>query len=137
MFSRAYNRNDYSLAVLGLLVLLSLALYDCCLPLYVSIPENEKSSRKFLLKLIIWCLYTALSIGFVYEFGYFLSFQITVALYAVVLVCSVFLLYKFVIVELVNDWKSRNSGEDAIGILENQRLDAGELKDSDSVMEKV
>lgn len=80
----------------------------------------------------------SLSFGFVCEFGYFLSLQITVALYFVVVVCSVFLLYEFVIVDLVKDWENMKSGEHGIGLLGNQRLDARELKnDSDSVLEKV
>ncbi|KAL4581700.1 hypothetical protein LXL04_006227 [Taraxacum kok-saghyz] len=134
MFARAHRRSDYSLAVLGLLLLLSLALYDCCWPLFLSIPKSEKSSRKLWLKFVMWVLYTSLSFGFVFEFGYFLNLQMTVGLYGVVLVCSVVLLYELVIADFVEEWKSRKSGEHGIA---NRRLDAGEVEDSDSVLDRV
>ncbi|MFS7948279.1 hypothetical protein Hanom_Chr06g00558081 [Helianthus anomalus] len=102
-FVRSYRRNDneYSMAV--------------------------KSSRKFWLKVTMWVLYTGISFMFVYLYSFFLSSQITVALYALMFICIAFLLSKFIITDIIGDWK----------IMRCQILDAGKSNHAYSVLEKV
>ncbi|KAJ9562513.1 hypothetical protein OSB04_007673 [Centaurea solstitialis] len=136
-FAGAYRRNEYSLAVLNLVVLLIFALFDCFLPRYLSMPKNEKSSRRLWLKLTMWFMFVAIAFGFVFLFSYFLSFGITVALYAGVVVFSVFLLNAYIIVDIVNDWKTAGLDEDEIGIDGTQAYVARKVDYSDCVLEKV
>lgn len=136
--TKAIRRHDYSLLVLCASVSAGFFLSQLCLIKYISLPKNEKSSLKFLLKLNMWFLYTVISSGFVYQFSDFLPSEITVALYAVVLVCSSFLFYVFVIVDLVRYWKIWRYGEDETELPENQTFDAGKLnRYSVSIVEKV
>ncbi|KAJ0832702.1 hypothetical protein HanPSC8_Chr15g0681711 [Helianthus annuus] len=60
-FVRSYRRNnDYSMAVFSLLVFSVFILVDYFLVWFIALPKNEKSSRKFWLKVTIWFLYTGL-----------------------------------------------------------------------------
>ncbi|KAJ0832703.1 hypothetical protein HanPSC8_Chr15g0681721 [Helianthus annuus] len=52
----------------------------------------------------MWFLFTGISFGFVYLYSFFLSSQITVAMYTLMFVCTSFLLYAFIIADLVGDW---------------------------------
>ncbi|KAL4581712.1 hypothetical protein LXL04_006239 [Taraxacum kok-saghyz] len=114
--ARAIRRNDYSSAVLCVSICVCFILLKLCLFKYRSLPKNEKSSERFLLKLIMWFLYTAVSFGFVYQFADFFPWETTVALYSVVVVCSSYLLYVFVIVDFVRCyWKMWiQRGEDGV-----------------------
>ncbi|KAK9048211.1 hypothetical protein SSX86_032826 [Deinandra increscens subsp. villosa] len=129
-FARAFRTNDYSMAVFNLLVFSVFALVDYCLPRYLSMPKHEKSSRKFLLKLTMWFLYVIISFGYVYLFSYFFTLRITVALYAVVSVSCVVLLYAFIIPDVVSGWKIWRSEEC-------RSLDAGKSNHAYLVVEKV
>ncbi|KAF5766013.1 hypothetical protein HanXRQr2_Chr15g0710321 [Helianthus annuus] len=105
-FVRSYRRNDndYSMAVFSLLFFSVFILVDYFLVWYLALPKHEKSSRKFWLKVTMWFLFTGISFGFVYLYSFFLSAQITVALYALTFVCTSVLLYAFIIADLVGDW---------------------------------
>ncbi|KAL8233979.1 hypothetical protein R6Q59_020079 [Mikania micrantha] len=114
-FAKAYRHGDYSMAVFNLLVLSIFVLVDFCLVKYFSMPKNEKSSRKFWLELTMWCLYTIISFGFVYLFSYYINLQTTMALYTVVLICCVVLLYVFVLAYTVSNWKvSRSEDQETL-----------------------
>ncbi|KAI3784805.1 hypothetical protein L1987_43910 [Smallanthus sonchifolius] len=126
--ARAVGRNDYSLAALCISVFVCFFLLQFCLSKYLSLPKNEKSSQKFWLKLNMWFLYTAISFGFVYQFADFFPPQMTVTLYGVVTVCSSFLFYVFVIVDLVKYWKIWRNREDEHRLPESRKLYAGKLK---------
>ncbi|KAI3670014.1 hypothetical protein L6452_41582 [Arctium lappa] len=136
--SKAIRRHDYSLMILCASVSAGFFLLQFCLIKYISLPKNDKLSLKFLLKLNMWFLYSAISSGFVYQFSDFFPSEITLALYGVVLVCSSFLLYLFVIVDLVRFWKIWRYGEDETEVPENQTFVAGKLnRYSISILEKV
>ncbi|KAL7607431.1 hypothetical protein Lser_V15G20571 [Lactuca serriola] len=122
--AKAIRRNEYSTALLCASVFLCFVLLKFCLSRYRSLPENEKSSQKFVLKLNMWFLYTAISFGFVYPFADFFPPPTTVALYSVVVVFSLFLFYVFVMVDLARYWKLWIHSED-----EHRRLDARNLND--------
>ncbi|KAJ0457347.1 hypothetical protein HanIR_Chr15g0772661 [Helianthus annuus] len=63
-FVRSYRRNDndYSMAVFSLLVFSVFILVDYFLVWFLSLPKNEKSSRKFWLKVTMWFLFTVTDI---------------------------------------------------------------------------
>ncbi|KAI3768636.1 hypothetical protein L2E82_19466 [Cichorium intybus] len=136
--AKAIGGNDYSLAVLCVSVCLCFLLLKFCLSRYRSLPKNEKSSQKCLLKSIMWFLYTVISFGFVHQFADFFPPETTGALYSVVFVCSSYLFYLFVIVDLVTYWKIWIHSEDETWLPEKQRLDAGKLNNySVSISELV
>ncbi|PWA81995.1 hypothetical protein CTI12_AA181950 [Artemisia annua] len=133
-FARAYHYNDYSLALLGLLVLITFLLLECSLFRFRSVPKNENPCQKFWFKITLWFLYTAISCGFVHQFGYLLSLQITVALYIVVLVCSGLMLYTFIILDRVS---TGSTYENEIGLQEKSMLCVDKSNYVDSVFAKV
>ncbi|KAL9990413.1 hypothetical protein Hdeb2414_s0012g00384031 [Helianthus debilis subsp. tardiflorus] len=124
-FVRSYHRkdSDYSMAVFSLLVFSVFILVDYFLVWFIALPKNEKSSQKFWLKVTMWFLYTGISFMFVYLYSFFLSSQITVALYALMFICTAFLLSKFIITDIIGDWKIMR--------------DAGKSNHAYSVLEKV
>ncbi|KAK1432842.1 hypothetical protein QVD17_09744 [Tagetes erecta] len=105
VITRAIRQNDYSSLLLCISVCVCFFLLHFCLSKYISLPKNDTSTRKFWLKLNMWLLYTAISFGFVYQFADFFPKQIRVSLYSVVSVCSLYLFYVLVIVDVVKYWK--------------------------------
>lgn len=103
--TRSISRNDYSSVFLCISVCVCFFLLQFCLSKYLSLPKNDTSSRKLWLKVYMWFLYTAISFGFVYQFADFFAKEMTMILYSVVSVCSLFLFYVFVIVDVVKYWK--------------------------------
>lgn len=136
--TKAIRHNNYSLVFLCVSVFICFFLLQFCLTKYISLPKNEKSSLKFWLKLNMWFLYTIISYGFVYQFADFFPPNISMALYSLVLVCSSFLFYLFVIVDLVKYWKISRNGGNQHWKHENETLEAGKLNYySVSIWEKV
>ncbi|KAJ0712439.1 hypothetical protein HanOQP8_Chr09g0334851 [Helianthus annuus] len=86
--TRSIRQNNYLLAFLCISVCVCLFLLQFCLSKYLSLPKNEKSSRKLWLKLNMWLLYTAICFGLVYQFADFFPLQMTVTLYGVLLMLS-------------------------------------------------
>ncbi|PWA43138.1 hypothetical protein CTI12_AA538670 [Artemisia annua] len=133
--AKAIRHNDYPLAAFAISVIVCFFLLQFCLSKYLSAPKHN-STKKFWLKLNMWFLYTVTSFGVVYQFADFFTSQMTMSLYMVVLLCSMFLFYVFVIVDVVNFWKIR--GEDGHCLPENQSLDATKMNCySVSIWEKV
>ncbi|XP_022026004.1 uncharacterized protein LOC110926529 [Helianthus annuus] len=124
-FVRSYRRNDndYLMAVFSLLVFSVFILVDYFLVWFIALAKNEKSSQKFWLKVTLWFLNTGISFMVVYLYSFFLSSQITVALYALMFICTAFLLSKFIITDIIGDWKIMS--------------DAGKSNHAYSVLEKV
>ncbi|MFS7970741.1 hypothetical protein Hanom_Chr09g00824491 [Helianthus anomalus] len=79
--TRSIRQNNYSLAFLCISVCVCFFLLQFCLSKYLSLPKNEKSSRKLWLKLNMWLLYTAICFGLVFQFADFFPLQMTVTLF--------------------------------------------------------
>ncbi|KAL8231542.1 hypothetical protein R6Q57_001320 [Mikania cordata] len=136
--ARAIRRNDYSSTLLCVSVVVCFFLLQFCLSKYLLLPKNEKSTHKFWLKFNMWFLYTAICFGFVCQLADFFPWRITETLYTVVSLCSCFLFYMFVIVDLCKYWKVWRYGDDEHRLPVNQGLDAGEFKyHSVSIWEKL
>ncbi|CAI9283237.1 unnamed protein product [Lactuca saligna] len=137
--SKAIRRNENSFAIIFVFIYVGFVLSRFFLSKYVSLPKNEKLMQQLWLKLDIWFLYTVITFGFVYQFADFSPLQTTVAMYMVVSVCSLILLFVFVIVDVIEFWKIWRYGEDhETQLSENPMTDAGELNSySVSIWEKV
>ncbi|KAI3670015.1 hypothetical protein L6452_41583 [Arctium lappa] len=126
LFVDSYRRKkDYSLAVIGLGMVLEFLLTEHILPAYRYLPPDEKKSTKIWFKLAIWFLSTALVLVLAFWFPNLWSFQRAVAFDLVVLVLSLFLLYAWIIDDVVDYWKIWRSGKDEIDVAENTTIEAG------------
>lgn len=135
--AKAIRHNDYPLAAFAISVIVCFFLLQFCLSKYLSAPKHD-STKKFWLKLNMWFLYTVTSFGVVYQFADFFTLEMSMSLYMVVLLCSMFLFYVFMIADLFNHWKIRRHDQGEHCLPENQSLDATKLDCySVSVWEKV
>ncbi|MFS7948283.1 hypothetical protein Hanom_Chr06g00558341 [Helianthus anomalus] len=114
--AKAVGRKDYPLALLFASVFVGFFL----LQFYLS--KTEKQVQKLWLNLNMWFLLTLLHFGSIYQLADFFPPQFTFTMYTLVLFCSLFMFYLFVIDDLVKCWMiwrlPENQSSDSAGELD-------------------
>ncbi|KAJ0846230.1 hypothetical protein HanRHA438_Chr15g0722511 [Helianthus annuus] len=116
--AKAMGRKDYPLALLFTSVFVGFFL----LQFYLYLSKTEKPVQKLWVNLNMWFLLTLLPFGSIYQLADFFPPQFTFTMYTLVLFCSLFMFYLFVIDDLLKCWMiwrlPENQSSDAAGELD-------------------
>ncbi|CAI9109624.1 OLC1v1009475C1 [Oldenlandia corymbosa var. corymbosa] len=102
---RAYSSGNYWFLSFILFVYSSLFILECCYCAYRRLPRGQKSPRKTLLGVAIWCLLSGIIFGFTYQFASLFDLVYAVILYAVAIIGSATVFYGYFIQDDEGDEK--------------------------------